>query len=248
MESGRSGMTWNFGMEETFVTCAPYRMGVQELSLERLVASRGVSETPPSQRVQIVPYDERWPAGAAAELQDLTGLLGSLVVYADHIGSTAVPTMAAKDILDLQLSVRDLTAAAAAFDAPLAQRGYRRRPFERDHVPAGHTGDPSLWGKRVWARRGRPGWDVNLHVRIVGSPNERLALLFRDWLRAHPQAVAAYSGFKVALAAAVGGLEPYTDVKDPVVDLVVAAAGQWARDVGWQPHGALPQENSMDVR
>ena len=80
------------------------------------------------------------------------------------------------------------------------------------------------------------------------SPNERLALLFRDWLRAHPQAVAAYSSFKIALAAAVGDLEPYTKVKDPVVDLVVAATGQWAREVGWQPHGAQPRRNSTDFR
>jgi GrpB-like predicted nucleotidyltransferase (UPF0157 family) len=87
------------------------------------------------------------------------------------------------------------------------------------------------------ARRNHPGGDVNLHVRLVGSPNERLALLFRDWLRAHPQAVAAYSRFKARLAAVVGDLDVYTDVRDPVVDLVVAAAGPWARDCAWQPHG-----------
>ena len=203
----------------------------------RLVASGRVSEAPDGRAVWIVPYDDRWPQRAAAELRDLTGALGSLVVHADHIGSTAVPRMAAKDILDLQLSVRDLAVAALAFDGPLARLGYQRRPFERDHVPAGETGDASLWVKRLWARRAHPGGDVNLHVRLVGSPNERVALLFRDWLRAHPQAVAAYSAFKIALAAAVGDMEPYTEVKDPVVDLVIAAAGRWARDTGWQPHG-----------
>jgi GrpB-like predicted nucleotidyltransferase (UPF0157 family) len=78
---------------------------------------------------------------------------------------------------------------------------------------------------------------VNLHVRVVGSPNERLALLFRDYLRAHPAAIAAYSEFKRVLADAVGGLEPYTEVKDPVVDVVVAAAADWASQVEWQPHG-----------
>jgi dephospho-CoA kinase len=197
-----------------------------------------VSEAPGGRAVRIVPYDDRWPQRAAAELRDLAGALGPAVVYADHIGSTAVPRMAAKDILDLQLSVRDLAVAAPAFDGPLARLGYQRRPFERDHVPAGETGDASLWAKRLWARRAHPGGDVNLHVRLVGSPNERVALLFRDWLRAHPQAVAAYSAFKIALAAAVGDMEPYTEVKDPVVDLVVAAAGPWARDTGWQPHGA----------
>jgi GrpB-like predicted nucleotidyltransferase (UPF0157 family) len=193
---------------------------------------------PATETLVIVPYDQGWPAQAAAEIHGLIGSLGSLVVYADHIGSTSVPQMAAKNIIDLQVSVRDLAEAAAAFDVPLAGRAYRRRPFNRDHLPAGDSGDPSLWAKRFWARRDHPGGDINLHVRVVGSPNERLALLFRDWLRTHPLAVAAYSRFKITLAAAVGDLDAYTEIKDPVVDLVVAAADQWARDVDWHPHGA----------
>jgi len=52
----------------------------------------------------------------------------------------------------------------------------------------------------MWLRRGHAGGDVDLHVRRVGSPNERLALLFRDWFRAHPEAVPAYAAFKRALA------------------------------------------------
>jgi GrpB-like predicted nucleotidyltransferase (UPF0157 family) len=74
---------------------------------------------------------------------------------------------------------------------------------------------------------------VNLHVRLAGSPNERVALLFRDWLRAHPAAVPAYSAFKRGLAGAVADLGVYTDVKDPVVDLVIAAAETWATETGW---------------
>jgi len=188
--------------------------------------------------VQVVPYDENWPRWAEAELQSLTEALGDLVLHAAHIGSTSIPQMAAKSLLDLQLSVWDLPEAAAAFDAPLAGLGYVRRPFEHDHVPAGDDSDPGLWGKRMWARRNHPGGDVNLHVRVVGSPNERLALLFRDYLRVHPAAVAAYSTFKLRLAAEVSDLDPYTDIKDPVVDLVITAAEQWAEDTGWQPHGA----------
>lgn len=187
--------------------------------------------------VQIVPYDAEWPERAAAELAALRQALGPLVLHADHIGSTAVPGMAAKDLIDLQLSVRDLEEAAAAFAAPLAGLGYEQLPYNRDHVPAGDDSDPAQWAKRYWRRRNHPGGDVNLHVRLAGSPNERLALLFRDWLRAYPLAVAAYARFKTELAAAVAGdLAVYTDVKDSVVDLVIAAAGQWAIDAGWQPH------------
>lgn len=195
-----------------------------------------MSDKPAEAPVKVVPYDQSWPRWAEAELGRLTSSLGDLVLHAAHIGSTSVPQMAAKNLLDLQLSVWDLPEAAAAFDAPLAELGYVRRPYEHDHVPAGDTSDPAMWAKRFWNRRNHPGGDVNLHVRVVGSPNERLALLFRDYLRAHPLAVAAYSRFKFALAAQVGDLAAYTDIKDPVVDLVVAAAGEWAAETGWQPH------------
>ena len=57
--------------------------------------------------------------------------------------------------------------------------------------------------------------DVNLHVRLTGFPNERLALLFRGWFRAHPEAVPAYTAFKRELAAAVPHTATYSNVKDP---------------------------------
>jgi GrpB-like predicted nucleotidyltransferase (UPF0157 family) len=196
-----------------------------------------MSDRPDNSPVTVVGYDEEWPRRAAAELTLLTTALGDLVLHAAHIGSTSIPMMAAKDILDLQLSVWDLDEAAAAFDGPLAELGYTRLPYERDHVPAGDKGDPNLWAKRYWRRRGHPNGDVNLHVRVVGSPNERLALLFCDYLRAHPLSVAAYSRFKEVLAAQVSDLEPYTDIKDPVVDVVTVAAEEWASATDWQPHG-----------
>jgi GrpB-like predicted nucleotidyltransferase (UPF0157 family) len=210
-------------------------------SRDSLIASRGVNQMPAAAAVTVVPPDPRWPDRAATELAAIRAALGPLVVHADHIGSTSIPQMPAKDVLDLQLSVRDLTAAAAAFDEPLALRGYRRLSYEHDHVPAGHASDPQLWIKRYWSRRGHRDGDVNLHVRLAGSPNERLALLFRDWLRAHPDALAAYGQFKLVLAAEVPDLDAYTDIKDPVVDVVIAAATEWASATGWQPHGADPE-------
>jgi GrpB-like predicted nucleotidyltransferase (UPF0157 family) len=195
-----------------------------------------VNDKPGGAQVIVVPYDQAWPRWGEAELRTLEKGLGVLVLHAAHIGSTSIPQMAAKNLLDLQLSVWDLPEAAVAFEAPLAELGYVRSPYERDHVPAGDSSDPRMWAKVCWTRRNHPGGDINLHARVVGSPNERLALLFRDYLRAHPLAVAAYSRFKLVLAAQVDDLDTYTDIKDPVVDLVVAAAGEWAADTGWQPH------------
>ena len=76
---------------------------------------------------------------------------------------------------------------------------------------------------------------MNLHVRLAGSPNERFALLFRDWFRAHPEAVPAYAAFKMGLAVVAQDTDIYSDVKDPVVDLVIAVAEPWAVSVGWHP-------------
>jgi len=184
-------------------------------------------------RPVLIAYDPRWPERATALTAQLAAALDGLAERIDHIGSTAIPGMAAKDVLDLQVSVRELDAAGMAFDRPLGELGFRRSPYESDHVPAGSTGEPGDWAKRLWLRRGHPEGDVNLHVRRTGAPNERLALLFRDWFRAHPGAVPAYGGFKVALAQIVPDTDTYADVKDPVVDLVMTLAEPWATWVGW---------------
>jgi GrpB-like predicted nucleotidyltransferase (UPF0157 family) len=152
--------------------------------------------------------------------------------------------MAAKDVLDLQVSVRDLSQVSAGLDRALGPLGFTRSPYEHDHVPAGLVDDPSRWAKRLWVRRGDPRGDVNLHVRAEGSPNERLALLFRDWFRAHPGAVPAYAAFKRSLAAVTTDVGTYADVKDPVVDLVHVVAEDWAARTGWSvgsaPAGQAP--------
>ena len=183
--------------------------------------------------VAISAHDPRWPERAAALIAILYELLGAGALRIDHIGSTAIPAMDAKDVLDIQVSVTDVIDAQEQFDRPLHQLGFERLPYDRDHVPAGRTDDGALWVKRFWLRRGEAGEDVNLHVRVAGSPNERFALLFRDWMCAHPQAVVAYSAIKRALAATVPDLDSYTDVKDPIVDLVIVAAEEWALDSGW---------------
>ena len=184
-------------------------------------------------RVVVVPYDPAWADRASALIAGLREVLGPRALRIEHIGSTGIPGMAAKDVIDLQVTVADLESAARDFDDPLGAHGFRRMPYEHDHVPAGLEDDPARWVKRLWSRRGHAGGDVNLHVRLAGSPNERVALLFRDWLRAHPAAVPAYSAFKRSLAEAVPDLGTYADVKDPVVDLVIATAEGWASATDW---------------
>ncbi|GAA5191701.1 hypothetical protein GCM10023322_49700 [Rugosimonospora acidiphila] len=188
-----------------------------------------------SPTLYIAAYDPAWRNRGALLCAELREALGPLALRVEHIGSTAVPGMAAKPVFDLQVSVRDLAEATEAFDAPLREFGLARRPWEQDHVPAGGDDDPARWAKRLWGTAQPGGERINLHCRVAGSPNERLALLFRDWMRAHPLAVAGYASFKRALATITNDLDVYSDIKDPVVDVVIVAAEDWARAIGWTP-------------
>ncbi|WP_433858968.1 GrpB family protein [Streptomyces kronopolitis] len=184
----------------------------------------------------VVDHDPSWQARGFALAEELRSVLAPLALHVEHIGSTAIPGMAAKPVIDLQAGVDDLLEAEHAFEQPLTDRGFHRSVHRHDHVPAGCDDAPEGWAKRLWSRRGHSGEDVNLHVRILGAPNERLALLFRDWFRSHPEAVPAYACFKRTLADAVDEVGVYSDVKDPVVDLVSTVAETWAGETGWTPH------------
>ena len=74
---------------------------------------------------------------------------------------------------------------------------------------------------------------MNLHIRVAGRPNQRYPLLFRDYLRAHPESAAAYAALKRALAALGIDRGVYADVKDPACDLIFVAAEDWAAQTGW---------------
>jgi GrpB-like predicted nucleotidyltransferase (UPF0157 family) len=181
-------------------------------------------------------YDPAWREHGTALADSLRAALAPLALHVDHIGSTSIPGMAAKPLFDLQVSVADLDESEHAFMRPLSLLGFELRPYRRDHVPAGRDDPPDRWAKRLWARRNHLEPDVNLHVRLLGSANERLALLFRDWFRVHPEAIPGYARFKRSLAAAVPDLDVYSDVKDDVVDVIAAVAESWAAETGWAPH------------
>ncbi|MBB5076703.1 GrpB family protein [Nonomuraea endophytica] len=187
-------------------------------------------------RPVVVPHDPDWKERAARLRAELRRVLGPVALHVEHIGSTSIPGMAAKPLFDLQVSVLDLHEAERVFGGPLEALGFTMSPYRSDHVPAGLEDDPARWAKRLWTRRGRPEDEVNLHVRVLGAPNDRLALLFRDWFRAHPLAVPAYADFKRRLAGAVRETGDYSDVKDPVVDLVAVVAEEWAAETGWTAH------------
>ena len=184
----------------------------------------------PNRRVTIVEPKATWPTEFETIAASVRQVLGPLALRIDHIGSTAVPDLPAKDLIDIQVTVAALDRERLA--AALARAGFvDRDDIRADHRPPGATGPDEGWRKLFFqAASGRP---VNVHVRIAGAPNQRYALLFRDYLRAHPESAAAYAGLKRALAALGidGGV--YADVKDPACDLIFIAAEAWAAQTGW---------------
>lgn len=151
-----------------------------------------------------------------------------------HIGSTAVPGLVAKDVIDIQVTVERLgDVDTAAFGA----NGFAHVPhLVEDHCPPGVAlAGPEL-AKLFFRATARTG---NVHVRERGRFNQRYPLLCRDYLRAHPGAASAYGEIKQQLARYFPeDAEAYYDIKDPVFDLIMAGAEAWARHTGWsQPPG-----------
>ncbi|MFN8485802.1 MAG: GrpB family protein [Anaerolineae bacterium] len=183
--------------------------------------------------IEIVSYQPRWADEFLALGRELRAALGSLALRVDHIGSTSVPGLAAKDIIDIQVTV---AALENGVEDALSRVGYERvRHIAGDHVPPGARTDPAEWTK--WLFREPPGRRrVNLHVRVAGRANQRYPLLFRDYLRAHPAIADAYAQAKLALARLhPDDVAAYYDVKDPVCDIIMGGAADWVAATSWEP-------------
>lgn len=186
-----------------------------------------------SRSIRIVPYDPRWPDEFRSIGQDLRTSLGDLALRIDHIGSTSVPGLAAKDIIDIQVTVNALD--AAALSPGLATLGYTVvEGISRDHVPPEGPPAADEWRKLYF--RPPPGQrSTHLHVRQRGRANQRYPLLFRDCLRANPGTAAAYRQIKEALAFQhPDDIDAYLAVKDPVCDIIMDVARAWAKETGYQ--------------
>jgi dephospho-CoA kinase len=181
--------------------------------------------------------DPTWPAQAERLLARVRHAVGDAAVTLDHIGSTAVPGLVAKDVVDLQVGVAALADAdEPAFVEAMAAAGFVR-PLGEWHD---NGKDGSLWPKRFHGSCD-PGRVAHLHVREVGSPGWRWALAFRDWLRAEPSERNAYASMKTGLAARVTSTDAYVEGKEPWFDGADARVAQWVRRSGWAPEvGSAP--------
>jgi GrpB-like predicted nucleotidyltransferase (UPF0157 family) len=105
---------------------------------------------------------------------------------------------------------------------------------DSDHIPPGES-DPARW-RKWYFRQGEGMRATHIHVRLDGLPNQRYPLLFRDYLRAHSQSAEAYARVKQQLARFhADDIDAFCDIKDPVCDLILFAAEEWAESTAWQP-------------
>ncbi|HEV3359172.1 MAG TPA: dephospho-CoA kinase [Pseudonocardiaceae bacterium] len=184
---------------------------------------------------KLVAYHRDWPAQAERLAARIRLAAGGLALRVDHIGSTAVPGLAAQDVLDLQVTVKSL-ADADDLDQSLAAAGFPAVPqLTQDH-PLPSDPDAEHWGRRTHASADPARW-ADVHLRVLDSPGWRFALLCRDWLRADDAARAEYEQAKRARSAQHHdrSTPAYTAAKNAWRDAAEPRAQAWAQRTGWTP-------------
>jgi GrpB-like predicted nucleotidyltransferase (UPF0157 family) len=165
-----------------------------------------------TQPVEVVDYDQDWPRAYAEERDRIAAAIGESILAIEHVGGTAVPGLPAKPVIDLMVGVEDIERAGPAV-AGLINLGYEYVPEFESELP-----------DRRYFRRGVPD---SHHVHMVSASSDFFAehLLFRDYLRDHPQAAEEYGKLKRGLANRFRlDRDAYRAGKLPFIDTVVAAA------------------------
>lgn len=166
------------------------------------------------ERVVIAEYDPRWPAIYEKEAARIVAAAGGLLVRCEHVGSTSVPGLAAKPVIDVLGGVRTLADADAVVPR-MVSIGYEYVKKWEDEMPR----------RRYFVRRVRGVRTHHLHVVETGSGFWRDHILFRDHLRAHPVDAIRYAALKRDLAESLGDdREAYTDAKAEFIEACLAVA------------------------
>ena len=165
----------------------------------------------------ILPHDPQWADAFAREAAKVENLFGSESIELHHIGSTAIPGILAKPVIDMLGVVGALTTVDAAGPA-LAADGWRGK------------GENGIAGRRYFQKFGPAGeHSHHLHIFAVGSDPIARHLAFRDYLRALPRKAEEYSRLKAAIAAEPGMIRAlYQQRKGPFVTRIEREAVAWA--------------------
>ncbi|MHC1948580.1 GrpB family protein [Bradyrhizobium sp. UFLA06-06] len=172
--------------------------------------------------IVVLDYDPNWPAMFETERARVEHALGSLALAIEHVGSTAVPGLPSKPIIDLMVGVPSLAEARERCIEPIEALGYNYIPEYAAWLPG-----------ELFFRKGPPGpWTHHLHVMEPSNPRWETLLVFRDYLRAHPEAAHAYADIKQALAASSReDIAAYRNGKTRFVEETTARARAWRADL-----------------
>jgi GrpB-like predicted nucleotidyltransferase (UPF0157 family) len=160
--------------------------------------------------IQLIEYNAEWPVLFEREAKRVRATLGARVLMLEHAGSTSVPGLAAKPIIDMLLAVAD-SADEPAYVPALESAGYVL-----------HIREPEWHQHRMFKG---PDTDINLHVYSFGCPEMDKMLMFRDWLRSNDADRELYERIKRELAKQTWKyVQNYADAKTTVVEEIVARA------------------------
>lgn len=177
----------------------------------------------PIKPIEIYPYSPKWSQEFSEIGKTLRTALGEIAMRIDHIGSTSIPGLAAKPIIDIQISVESLE-PIEPFLNPLERLGYHWRQGEKFEKTKRY------FRETEGMRR------THIHVRKLGSWHQQFPLLFRDYMRVHKQDCAKYETVKRELAQRYRDeREKYTESKSDIFWEIIARADRWAANTGWEP-------------
>lgn len=169
----------------------------------------------------VVPYNPVWVAQFKAIAHPIRQALGDTALYIHHIGSTAVPNLAAKPVIDIQILVSDFE----PFDEiqqPIEAIGYQWR-----------SDNPDL--TKLYFRETGNMPRTHIHMRRVGSWSAEFALLFRDYLRANHEDCEKYAKLKFQLADKFRHhRNEYVEAKSPLIWEIMQRANKWSQETGWR--------------
>lgn len=188
------------------------------------------------QRIGVVEAMPEWAGEGAQWAVRVAEALGAEALRVDHIGSTAVPGLPAKNVIDIQATVLRLQPAEEIAGllkaAGFRQRGGIQHDVEvEDYEPIEEV---PVWRKLLFHGPENER-DVVVHVRRNGAVNARLALLLRDYLRDDDRARSDYGRFKLAMAEIMDDPDEYARLKEPFIAMTMRAAEGWAELTRWAP-------------
>lgn len=169
-------------------------------------------------KIEIAAYDPRWPQMFEAEKTRILDAVGPWIVQIEHMGSTSVPGLGAKPIIDMMIGVRTLAEADAHCIQPIEALGYEYISLFESEMPE----------RRYFRRHNSAGVRTHqIHLVAFGGPFWERHLAFRDYLRAHPEEARAYEALKRELAPKFSDVNDYAEAKTEFVKAVEARAFAW---------------------